>query len=496
MNKLLSRLLALAGLRSQTQSEETLPPERVEETLLEPAKETPPVESREVRKEAAAGTAEERPPDAGSEKKTGALAEPVYPVMAPKPREEDFRAEDGWGLDESYYDAMQAWQTELQALREQPLGKVRMLFPCFAALSRALLTGEPGENRVCSPMNISLALAMLAECTAGKSRKQLLDLLGAKNTETLRQTARALWQTSYQDDGATRSLLANSLWMAQGLGYVPETLEKLAAVYYAASFRGEMGSPEYDEQLQSWINEQTGGLLQSQSAGLHMDPGTVLALVSTLRFECPWREAFQEADTRKGLFRGPEGEQELDFLHRSGTESFFRGERFGALGLDMQNGGAMWLLLPDEASSPEALLQDPEALAFLLTPEKGAWPRQKRARVNLALPKFDVSADLDLIGKLKDLGITEIFDAQRSDFTPLTRDTEGLEVSQARHAARVLVDENGCKAAAFTVIMVTKSAIMPPEEELDFVLDRPFLFAVTNARGLPLFVGLVNKPEE
>jgi len=38
---------------------------------------------------------------------------------------------------------------------------------------------------------------------------------------------------------------------------------------------------------------------------------------------------------------------------------------------------------------------------------------------------------------------------------------------------------------------------MPREDEIDFVLDRPFLFAITNSwrdSGLPLFVGVVNQP--
>ncbi len=30
---------------------------------------------------------------------------------------------------------------------------------------------------------------------------------------------------------------------------------------------------------------------------------------------------------------------------------------------------------------------------------------------------------------------------------------------------------------------------MPPEEEVDFTLDRPFLFVITGEDGLPLFVG-------
>ena len=34
---------------------------------------------------------------------------------------------------------------------------------------------------------------------------------------------------------------------------------------------------------------------------------------------------------------------------------------------------------------------------------------------------------------------------------------------------------------------------MPPDEIIDFVLDRPFLFVITNA-NIPLFAGVVNDP--
>ena len=38
------------------------------------------------------------------------------------------------------------------------------------------------------------------------------------------------------------------------------------------------------------------------------------------------------------------------------------------------------------------------------------------------------------------------------------------------------------------------AAAMPPEDEVDFVLDRPFLFVLTNEDGLPLFAGIVEQP--
>ena len=72
---------------------------------------------------------------------------------------------------------------------------------------------------------------------------------------------------------------------------------------------------------------------------------------------------------------------------------------------------------------------------------------------------------------------------------------DGIALTQAKHAARVKIDEDGCEAAAYTVLAPTETAIMLPEEEIDFTLDEPFVFAITGIDGLPLFVGLVNQPD-
>ena len=75
----------------------------------------------------------------------------------------------------------------------------------------------------------------------------------------------------------------------------------------------------------------------------------------------------------------------------------------------------------------------------------------------------------------------------------MTTDTDDIYLSAAQHAARVKIDEEGCTAAAYTVMMAAGTA-MPPDDEVDFVLDRPFIFAITGADGLPMFVGIVNNP--
>ena len=431
-------------------------------------------------------------PDPG----TGALTSPVYPSMHPQPNQADYATADGWDVSEEYYTALRAWREDLDSLRGHDADYAAGLTPWFAGSIRQFLSGAEGENRVCSPLNIAMALSMLAEVTDGESRQQLLDLLGVRDLDALRAQAAALWKVNYQDDGVTASILANSLWLDQDLRYETEALENLAKYYYAAGFSGQMGSPAYDALLQSWLNEQTGGLLEKQASGLHMAPETVLALASTVYFKSPWESSFYSGATGSGLFHSPGGEQTVDFMHRSDETAYYWGERFSAVGLALEDGRVFWLLLPDEGVTPEELLEDEEAMDFLLTPEKLAWEQQKYLIVHLSVPRFDVSSDLDLIEGLQRLGITDVFDPTVSDFSPLIRGTDPIAVTQARHAARVHIDEEGCEAAAYTVIMMEATAAAPPDDQVDFVLDRPFLFSITSPDGLPLFAGLVNRPAE
>ena len=54
------------------------------------------------------------------------------------------------------------------------------------------------------------------------------------------------------------------------------------------------------------------------------------------------------------------------------------------------------------------------------------------------------------------------------------------------------IDEEGVKAATYIEIPGATSPA-PPEEIIDFIIDRPFVFAITTD-SIPLFVGTVNAP--
>lgn len=356
------------------------------------------------------------------------------------------------------------------------------------------LSGAGSENRVFSPVNVYLALAMLAETTDNNSRAQLLSLLGADSLETLREQAAALWESCYTDGEAAKVTLGSSLWTRNDLPYNAQTMQNLAQYYYAYAFSGKMGSAEYNEKLQSWINEQTGDLLADQVGELEMDLNTVLALVTTLYLKAPWSKQFAAENTVRDSFHAENGPMTCAFLCENETYTVYRGEHFTAIGKPLAEVGTMYFLLPDEGVSPEALLQDEDALRFLAGDSDAA--ERSQALVHLKLPKFDISSQLGLIEGLKALGVTDVFDDAVSDFTPLTDAVNDLYVSQAQHGARVKIDEEGCEAAAYTMITITTKMARPIRDEIDFVLDRPFVFGVLTYDNVPLFTGIVNRPIE
>lgn len=412
-----------------------------------------------------------------------AIAQAEYPEMAPYPFLESFEYDE-----EAYH----AWNEGVKA-QQRDLGDISSLQSFFARSAQTFLTGAEGENRLYSPLNVYMALSMLAQLTDGESREQILTLLGSGSIDALRQQTGDVWNSNYRNDGALTSILASSVWLNRDVKFNQDTMDILARDFYASSYQGEMGSEEFNKALQSWLNEQTGGLLEEQAGSIELDAETVLALATTVYFRAEWRDQFSEENTSPQIFHSPEGDVEADFMRkRRSADDYFWGDRFTALCQPFDNSGAMWFVLPEEGTRPEELLTDPETVDFLFAENKYEWENQEWVYVNKAIPKFDVCSQFDLSEGLKNLGVTDVFDTVRSDFTPMTRESEGIVLTRADHAARVVIDEEGCTAAAF--IAMPLGAGGPKEKEVDFVLDRPFLFCITGISGLPLFVGIVNCP--
>ncbi len=412
-----------------------------------------------------------------------AVALPGEPRLTVYKSHDEFKDDDEW---KAYTESYKAEQNKRSALAKAAKND---LLPFFTNANREFLTGDDGENKLWSPINAYIGLAMLTELTAGESKQQLMNLLGAQSSKVLRQQVSAVWETIYNDSDNERSTLANSLWMQEGGEYEQNTMDALAYYYYACVYQGNLGSQKINEAIGTWLDNNTAGLLKKYTGQIELDPNTVLALYSTINFQSKWQDEFSAKANTDGTFHGSKGDQTVTYMNKKEAQmDYYWDEDFAAIALRLKNGSTMWFILPDEDKTTADVLSSGRYQELV---SGGEWENKKYMKVNLSVPKFDVSGQIKLDDGLKNLGVTDIFDPDQADFSAIVSD-DPLYAQRINQAVRVEIDEEGVKAAAYIEIPMNGAAA-PPEEIVDFVLDRPFLFVISNS-GLPMFAGVVNEP--
>lgn len=408
---------------------------------------------------------------------------PAYPQFVNP--ENYYKADGGWDH-EAYEQAQEAARRALVAMGKGEGGDNAAPLAFADRTAGRVLLSRGMENGVYSPMSLYTAMALLAEICGGESREQVLAAMGAGELEVMRATVHQLWIDSYCDSGVVTSRMGSSLWLNEQVEFCADTLRTLAEQYFASSYRVAMGTDEAGRAIGSWIDEQTGGLLREETENIRTEAMTLLQMYTTLYFKARWKDTFAPEATEKGIFHSVDGDVECDFMHARRTGSYRKGEGYMAAVLPFAaNGGYMTFCLPDEdVALSELLGRDTLVSELREMTDYGSI-------VHWALPRFDVKADTPLNDLMKELGVKAAFDAQAADFKPLTETPAFL--GSVRQAARVKVDEEGVEAAAFTEMAVCTASL--PMGEVEMTLDRPFLFVIYDANGLPLFVGTVQNPE-
>ena len=359
----------------------------------------------------------------------------------------------------------------------------------FSKSMTQVLSGHNKENRVFSPINLYLALSAMAEMTGGDG--QIMEALNASDLETLRQRTLELWAHC----NAGTKELASSIWLDNGLSYDQQVMDHLARYHSTSVYQSNLGSHQTNQDIRNWMNGMTGGLLKDSANGVDVSPNAVFALFSTIYYKAAWGSSFNVLQNEPGLFHGPDGDTLCIYMHKKeepdpGLEPryYYWGEDFGAI-----RWGPMWLILPDKDKTVDDVLAAGEWAEMVMADHK--WAQAKPVYVNLKLPKFDVRDSSSLIPDLQAMGITDVFDPDQADFTAAFPKSQGLAyLSEYSQVTRVAIDEEGIYAASYIKGEGEIAGDIPAGKDIDFFLDRPFLFVITTSSRIPLFAGIVNTP--
>ena len=350
-------------------------------------------------------------------------------------------------------------------------------------LLHELVDEAPGDNVFMSPLSVFLALAMTYNGAAGTTQAAMAEALrlGELDRDLLNEGSAELILALHGRAPELELSIANSLWARQDVEFLGEFLDSNRS-YFGAEVRSVPFDQATVDAINRWVSDKTEGKIDSIIDEL--DPNDVMVLLNAVYFKGAWEFPFNEERTEEQAFHLAGGaETRVPMMRQHRRFQYLRGDGFQAVELPYNGGASMVVFLPDRQSSLEQFLGT-------LDPERwDMWMDGfQEAGGEIALPRFKLEFEAVLNEALSDMGMEEAFGA--ADFTAMSPANPAIR--EVRHKAVVDVNEVGTEAAAVTSVGMVQSA---PPLTVDFVVDRPFFFAIRDDdTETLLFVGAVYEP--
>ncbi len=350
--------------------------------------------------------------------------------------------------------------------------------------------GERTDNWLVSPFSLQCALGMLSNGAKGETREEILYTLGLSqySQEEVNAYFKKLIEGLHTVNSAITVKTSNSVW---GNARVPlkDDFQKMNIENYSAMVSQlDFSDPSAVDQINAWCNQTTEGLIPSILD--EVNPTATVYLLNSLYFKARWESEFAPEKTQEGDFNTSSGKVvKAHFMQTQRMAAYVENEWFTSTSLSYQNDSyAMRLILPQPEISIDQVLQ------ALSESDENLWKNTILADINLKMPRFTLENKMDLTPTLQALGMKKAFSGG-ADFSSMS--DVATYISLVQQATRLKVDEEGSEGAAVTVIEGYLSDLMRPllEEEVDFFLDRPFLFQIMeSSTGTVLFMGQVGSP--
>ena len=351
------------------------------------------------------------------------------------------------------------------------------------SLMESFAKTKKGDNIVISPMSIIMLLGIAADAVQGKTRDEILDVIGSNvSYEELIAVLKAI-QTDYSE---SRSLMSSNAVCVKDTisgSILPVYSERLRAVFGGKLFT----SADIVRDVNAWVKDKTKGMIE-KVADESMNQ-MLACLMNAIAFEAEWMEQYEEDDIYDGEFNNSDGTVSEVQMLNSSEDTYIEDEFFtGFMKPYKDEKYAFMALLPKKKKSASFLLRAIKQIDFSKLFNEAVY-----GTVYVTMPEFKYDFGEDLTGLCKEFGINTLFTPE-ADFTPMS--SEWLKVDSIIHKAHIEVDRKGTKAAAVTMAFVV-AGCAPSMDFKSVCLDRPFVYAIMDTEtGLPVFTGIYNQADK
>lgn len=355
-----------------------------------------------------------------------------------------------------------------------------------------VVRSKPQDNVVLSPHGVASILGMLLTGAHGDTRKQMITALRYKKNgpyKMLKKLHKSLTAKSNLD----AVMIANAIFSQEGFpleeGFKDTNRQNFQCLTRSLDFSDPQGAAD---EINNWVSNNTKGHIPSLIKADMLDSAlTRLVAVNSIYFKGMWKSRFNPENTKMRQFNAGNGNvykvpmmSQLSVFNM-GIATTPEGLKYKVIELPYHgNAVSMLIVLPSEDDAPLS-----QVIPHVNTATVQSWAKLMQSRkFRLLIPKFSADAEVDLEASLTALGIRDMFNQEKANFRHIS--PTPLYVSKALQKAKVVVNEDGTKAAAATTaILLARSS--PPW----VIVDRPFLFLIRhNQTGTILFMGQINQP--
>jgi serpin B len=344
-------------------------------------------------------------------------------------------------------------------------------------------------NLFFSPYSISAALAMTYAGARGETETQMKETFHFTLPQGVLHPAfhgldTDLMRRASDIEGVQLSI-ANALWGQSGYPFLSDFRTMLAESYDAplrlTNFADAPAGARMD--INNWVSNATNEKIEDLMGPGSINPDTRLVLANAIYFKGTWKVEFDVKKTELAPFHRLDGSQvKVPMMNVKEHFLYTEGMDFQAIELPYTGDAlSMVILLPREGMFEDfeahLSIERLDAILAQLCSEK----------VQLAMPKFELTSEFSLADTLAELGMPDAFTGA-ADFSGMDG-TRDLFIGHVAHKAYVSVNEEGTEAAAATGVSMVPSAPM------FMTVDRPFIFLIRDIEtGTILFMGRVMDP--
>lgn len=353
------------------------------------------------------------------------------------------------------------------------------------------------KNILISPFSVSSALSMMANGADNNTLKEMEDVLGGSklSIDDINEYMSYFLSKTPDTDGK-RLIVSNSLWCKDADYFKPlDSFLETDKKYYNAEVYKTNFDNETVNDINSWVNKNTNGMIPTAVRKSDFNEFTRMALINTLYFDMEWEKKYEK--TIDGKFTDIDGNLHSIKEMRSQEYYYYELEDADAFKKPYLNSEYFFVgIMPRDKDIVQYVNDlDAEKLSDALTkPYESA---EIPLDLHVMIPEFEYDYSTSLPETLKELGINDAFNMDKADFSrlydPGVTGAEPIYLGDVIHKTRIEVSKEGTKAAAFTMASAMGGGMITKTKTVNIRLDKPFVYMIVDANNVPLFVGAASK---